>query len=134
MAKQTIKLKKYVDIINEYKAGGAVNPGNFLVLGSAGTVTAGVPVEKMVALEDELQGRSINDAFAAGEPIQCWSAVSGEEALVVLATGQTIVIGNKLEVNASGQVVVAATGTAVAVALEAVTTTTATAFIKVRFI
>ena len=133
MAKQTIKLKKYVDIINEYVAGGAVKPGHVVVLGSGGTVAVGAAKTPLIALEDELQGRAITDAFASGEPIQCWTPVRGEEGLCILSTSQTIAIGAVLEANASGELIALNTGTAVAIAFEAVTTTAAVAFIKVRF-
>lgn len=133
MAKQTVKLKKYVDIINEYVAGGAITPGHVVALGSGGTVAVGAAKTPLIALEDELQGRSIADAFASGEPVQCWTPVRGEEGYLILATSQTIAVGAVLEADAAGHLIALNTGTAIAVALEAVTTTAAVARIKVRF-
>ena len=134
MAKQTIKLKKYVDIINEYNAGGAITPGHIVVLGSGGTVAVGAAKTPLVALEDELQGRPITEPFASGEPVQCWTPVRGEEGYCILATSQTIAVGAILEADASGHLIALNTGVAVAQALEAVTTTAAVARIKVRFV
>lgn len=101
MAKHTIKLKKYVDIINEYVAAAIVTPGYLLELTSAGKVqhhsSAGGNAPKYIALEDELQGRAITDNYAAADPVQVWMAVPGEEAYMMLADGETTVIGSLLE-------------------------------------
>ncbi len=118
MAKNTIKLKKYTDIQNEYAAGGAITPGMFVVLGSAGTVTAGIPTVPMIALEDEYQGKTIDDAFASGNPVPCWVTTRGEEAYGILAAGEDVAKGDKLEVDATGKLVALASGVAVAIALD----------------
>ena len=102
MAKNTIKLKKYVDIINEYVATAvAITPGYLLELTSAGLVqahsTAGGNAAKYIALEDEMQGNGIDDAYAVSVRIQVWMAVPGEEAYMILKDGQTAVIGSFLE-------------------------------------
>ena len=102
MAKHTIKLKRYVDIVNEYVATAvAITPGYLLELTSAGTVqahsTAAGNAARYIALEDELQGKAITDDYAVSVPIQVWMAVPGEEAYMLLANGQTAVIGSLLE-------------------------------------
>lgn len=106
MAKKTIKLKKYNDIINEYVAASAITPGMLIAVGSAGTVAAhavaGGVCEKMFALEDELQGKTIDDAYAAAAPVQCWNATPGEEVLAILANGQDVAIGDKLVSDGAG--------------------------------
>ena len=107
MAKQTIKLKKYVDVINEYGAGAAITPGMLLTLVADGDVDlnsdAGAPCEKMFALEDELQGRTIGTDYDADDPVQCWSTVPGEEVLAWLANGEDVSIGDRLVSNGDGQ-------------------------------
>jgi len=107
MAKQTIKLKKYVDIINEYDAGAAITPGMLLTLAADGDVDlnsdAGAPCEKLFALEDELQGRTIDTDYDAADPVQCWSTVPGEEVLAWLANGEDVSIGDRLVSNGDGQ-------------------------------
>ena len=107
MAKQTIKLKKYNDVINEYVAAAAITPGWLLTLGAAGTVAkntgAGLACEKMFALEDELQGRTIATDYDAADPVQCWSTVPGEEVFAWLANGEDVAIGEKLVSNGDGQ-------------------------------
>ncbi len=114
MAKKTIKLKLYQNIINEFVAGGVITPGMLLVVGSDGKViahdTAGAATSKMFALEDELQGRTIDDNFAADEPVQCAVITSGSEVLAILANGGDVAIGDKLTSNGDGRLK-AATGT-----------------------
>lgn len=107
MAKQTIKLKKYTDIVNEYDAGEAITPGMLLELASDGDVdiqdTAGGICSKMFALEDELQGKTIDDDYAADAPVQCWLATPGEEVLAWLANGEDVAIGDILVADGTGK-------------------------------
>ena len=106
MGKNTIKLKKYLDIINEIEAAAAITPGMVLELTSAGKVkahsSAGGNAPAYIALEDELQGNSIEDAYANGDKVQVWFGVPGEEALLILADGQNVAIGDLLESNGAG--------------------------------
>lgn len=107
MAKQTIKLKKYTDIINEYDAGEAITPGMLVSVASDGDVdknsSAGGVCEKLFALEDELQGRTIDTDYDSGDPVQCWLATPGEEVLAWLANGEDVSIGDLLVSNGDGQ-------------------------------
>lgn len=100
MAKQTIKLKLYQNIVNEYRAAGTITPGMLCVLGTAGTIIAhnvsGGICEKMFALEDELQGKTIADNYASGAPVQTLIATSGSEVLAIIHDGEDIAIGDKL--------------------------------------
>ena len=106
MAKNTVKLKKYLDVINEYVANAAITPGHLIELMSTGKVrvhaTAGGDVLPMFALEDELQGKGITDAYAATDPVQCWVAVRGEEVYALLANAEIAVIGSFLVSNGDG--------------------------------
>ena len=129
----TIKIKKYVDIISEYTAGGAITPGNLVELMSTGKIrrhsTAGAPAVKLFALEDELQGKNIDQDYATGTVVQCWWTVPGEEVYALLADAQTIAIGDFLCSDGAGRLTkcldVSAKGTGapediIAVALQAV--------------
>lgn len=121
MAKQTIKLKKYFDVVNEYNAGTAITPGMLIEVAADGDVdpqnVAGGVCEKMFALEDELQGRTIDTAYAVTDPVQCWIALPGEEVLAWLANGEDVAIGEKL-VAAGGGALKAATADSSAVVTE----------------
>ena len=132
MAKQTIKLKKYNDIINEYEAGTAITPGMLIARASDGDVdpqnVAGGVCEKMFALEDELQGKTIDTAYAAGDPVQCWNATPGEEVFAWLLNGEDVAIGEVLVAGGAGTLKAATADSSavvteeypIAVALEAV--------------
>jgi hypothetical protein len=102
----TIKLKKYLDIINEYEANATITPGMLIELMSTGKVrahsTSGGNAVRMFALEDELQGNGIDDNYSAADRVQCWNAVPGEEVYAILADGETIAIGDFLESNGAG--------------------------------
>ena len=104
----TIKIKRYSNVVNEFPANAAIIPGAILELMSTGKVknhaTSGGYVAPLIALEDELQGRGINDAYAANEPVQCWSPNHGDEAYLLLADEATIVIGDLLESDGFGKV------------------------------
>jgi len=108
MPRRTVKAKKYVDIINEYDAASAITPGMLIELTSAGKVqahaNAGQDAAPLFALEDELQGRDIDDAYSADDKVQCWSPVPGEEVLAILEDGENVAIGDFLESAGNGNV------------------------------
>jgi hypothetical protein len=113
MAKHTIKVKKYADVIEEYTAVGAITPGMLIEVTSAGKVqphssSAGSALA-MFALEDELQGRGIDVDFSADEKVQCWLPGHGDMVYALLADGETAVIGNWLESNGDGKLKVGTT-------------------------
>ena len=105
MAKNTIKLKNYMPtpVMEECTStAAAVTPGHLLELTSAGLVqkhaTAGGNVlPPMFAVEDELQGRGIDTAFANSSKIQCWIPQRGDMVYALLADGQNVAIGDPLE-------------------------------------
>ena len=102
MAKETIKLKKYFDVVEELAATAvAVTPGYLLELTSTGAVqahsTAGGVVLPMFALEDEMQGGDIDTDYAVSAKIQVWVTGRGEIVNALLADGETVVIGDFLE-------------------------------------
>lgn len=130
----TIKLKKFFDIIAERNAAAAISPGHLI----EHTTTVGqvqvhatqdgdvTPV--MIALENELIGEGITDAYATAGKVQCWIAGRGEEAYMRLANGENAAYGAKLTSQGDGtlKVIDAASGGVeysnqiVGIALEAV--------------
>ena len=106
MDKNTIKIKKYSDVIEEFAAGGAITPGHLIAVNSAGAVvvhaTAGGNVLPMFALEDELQGKGIDDAYASGDQVQCWIPYRGDIVYALLEDGQSVAIGDFLGSTGSG--------------------------------
>jgi len=107
--KATIKLKNYLNIMNEYPAEAAIIPGELIELTSSCTVqvhsTAGGNVLHMFAVEDELQGNGIDDAYAAADKVQCWVTIRGEEVYAILADGEDVACGDFLESNGAGELV-----------------------------
>lgn len=108
MAFNTIKIKKYSDVVIEKAAAAAtIYPGCLVYLNSADAVAVhvvagGNVVPVMVALEDELQGKGIDDAYATGAKVQVWIPNRGDVFYGILADGQTIVKGDLLESNGAG--------------------------------
>lgn len=88
MAKNTIKLKKYSDIIEEYVAAAAITPGMLLEYTSGGEVqahqNAGLNVVQMFALEDELQGKGIDEDYSTDAPVQVWIPGRGDQVYAIL--------------------------------------------------
>lgn len=137
MAKNTIKLKKYLDVIIEKVAAGTITPGMLVELTSADKVQAhstqaGDAIPIMFALEDELQGKTIDDNYSATNPVQVWVAQSGECVYAILADSQDVEIGEFLESKGDGTLQAHSSGVIVAVALEAVDTTGSPASVTSR--
>jgi len=101
MAKNTIKLKKYSDVIEEYIAASAITPGHLVNLASTGKVqvhnSSEGPVLPMFALEDELQGKEISEAYAADDPVQVWIPGRGDEVYALLKDGENVAVGDFVE-------------------------------------
>ena len=108
MAYNTIKIKKYADVVYEFEAHAAITPGMLLELNSDNEVlahdtAAGNVVPVMFALEDELQGHGIDDDYAAGDQVQVWIPGRGDIVNALLRDEQTITIGELLESDGEGR-------------------------------
>ncbi len=105
MAKNTIKLKKYSDVIEEFVAGAAITPGMLVALNASGAViphnAADGNAIPMFALEDELQGKTIDDAYEASAPVQVW--VAGRGDIVNAIAGAEIAAGDFLVSDGTGK-------------------------------
>lgn len=146
MANNTIKIKSYLDVQEEYIAGAAITPGHLVKVNSAGKVvvmdTASGTVLPMFAVEDEHRGKTISDAYAANDPVQCWIPNRGDIVNALLAVGENVAIGDFLEPKDDGTLRKLITGSGatdggavVGVAIEAVNLTgsgAVTSRIKVR--
>jgi hypothetical protein len=85
----------------EYLADAAITPGHLLTLNSTNEVlkhaTAGGLSLKWFACEDSLQGKTIDDAYAAGDIVRTWLAVPGDWINALLAASATaVVVGDYL--------------------------------------
>ena len=109
--KRTIKLKKYLDIIEEYVAGGTITPGMVVEIYQSSTATRlrahnhedGDVAPLMVALENELLGGGIDDNYATGDQVQVWVVQRGEQFYGLLENGSHVEIGDKLTSKGNGR-------------------------------
>ena len=119
MAKNTIKLKKYSDVIEEFVAGAAITPGMLVALDENGKVephgTAEGNAIPMFALEDELQGKTIEDEYATDDPVQVWVAGRGDIVYALANSGATINVGDFLVSAGDGTLKPAGSGTTLSV-------------------
>jgi len=133
MAKNTIKLVKYLDVIMERVANATIKPGMLVELMTTNKVrahaTANGNAVPMFALEDELQGNGIDDNYSADDQVQVWVAQRGEQVYALLADGENASIGSLLASNGDGYLKVFVGGAStledlplevVAIALEAI--------------
>ena len=102
----TIKVTKYSDVIEEKVAAAAITPGMLLELTNVGQVqahsVAGGNALIRFALEDELQGKGIDDNFANPDQVQVWIPYRGDIVQAILANGNDIDIGDYLESDGNG--------------------------------
>lgn len=121
----TIWLKGEREAYQEARAAGAVKPGHCVELIAAGTVqvvgTAGKDTSFAIAVEDALQGLTINDGYSTGDLVRYVVCESGVEVQARLAAGATaVVIGDILTFSNDGTLKKATTEKVVAIAQQAV--------------
>jgi hypothetical protein len=109
MAKKSIILKcnSGMPAQIERVPGAVFYPGHLIYLASTNkvakhAVSGGSVAPTMFAVEDAFQGKTLDDAFAITGRAVCWIPQKGDEVYAILADGQTIVIGDKLESNGDG--------------------------------
>lgn len=118
----TIRLKDYSCVYNEYDAeNDGLFPGKLIEVNSNGNVqehasASGVALP-MFALEDELQGKDIDETYAAGDKVNCWIPNRGDEVRAVLVDGENVAEGDFLESDGNGNLQAGSTEP-VAIALE----------------
>lgn len=119
-----------------------LKPGMIAALNSSGEliaqVTEGAACEKLIILEDALQGKTVNDTYTAGTVADAAVIFPGSEAQVLLKAGEKVVVGDY--VTGSGTSTfqkLEATQVPLAVALEACDLTASDAvdtLVAVRFL
>lgn len=109
----------------EAAAAAAITPGHLVTRTSTGLLTpfntAGGACPRIVAVENDLEGKEITDAYAQNDYVQAEHLYSGCEFLGLLIAGAAaVVIGDLLEAGGAGGLRKLASGVAIAQALEAV--------------
>jgi hypothetical protein len=98
---------------NHYDEGtlaAAVSPGQAVELqptskfdqvqaSQAEALKQGIP---LVAIEDGLQGKTVDDAYSSGDIVFTYQPVAGDHVQVLVKDGQVIAIGDKLVVEGGG--------------------------------
>jgi hypothetical protein len=106
----TIIGKGYGGNRDEKEAAGTITPGMLVKRTSADKViahnVAGGPVNALFAIEDENQGRGIDDNYVSGELVKLWKPIPGDQvnAIVDDTTGRAIAIGDYVESAGDGRV------------------------------
>ncbi len=112
-------------IRKEMPAGGAITPGHIITHNASGQYvvhgTAGGDLLVTVALENEIVGRGIDDAYAAGEQVLAIVPQPGSEVNALVGAGAAaIAAGDPLESAGDGTVRKVTTGVVIGYAMEAV--------------
>lgn len=122
--------------VNDLACSEAITPGHLIdSFNNAGIqrwrkhATAGIAVAKTVATEMAMMNKGPDDAYAIGDLVEASVLQSGATAWMFLASGQTIVHGNKLESAGDGTLKIFAAGVVLFKALE---NKTATALTRLR--
>ncbi len=112
-------------IRKEGKASSAITPGDLIEFGGSADLqphsTVGGEARKAFALENDLIGQGLTDAYDAGDTVQYGVFVPGAEVYVRLNTGKTCTKGQPLESAGNGRLQVESTpvpGSTVGWALE----------------
>jgi hypothetical protein len=107
MAFNTVKIKKYSDVVEEFEANAAITPGMLVEVMSTGKLRAHATALgnafPMFALEDELQGKGIDDDYAAGDQVQAWIPGRGDIVNALLRDEENVAIGDFVESDGEGR-------------------------------
>lgn len=106
MKYNTIKLKKYSDIVEEFVAIGVITPGMLVENAPTGVRAhsgAGGNAYPIFATEDSFQGKTVDEAYAIGDQVQLWIPGRGDQVNAILEDGETVIIGDWLESAGNGK-------------------------------
>lgn len=101
MATNKTILLKGDPLRKEREANAGITPGDLIEVMSTGKVrehaTAGGNAQRAFAIEDDLQGKEIGDAYVATDRVQYLVCRRGDEIMARLKASQNVVIGDFLE-------------------------------------
>jgi hypothetical protein len=122
--------------VNDLAAGVTICPGMLVErYNPSGTIvrlrphaTADVSTGRFVATEASMLNKSVNDGYAVADLVECAELTGGSSAWMLIASGQNITAGQKLQSAGDGSLKAYATlGAAIFSALESVNNTNGTA-------
>jgi hypothetical protein len=124
MAKRVIALLGEPIYNEDNAAAEAITPGMLVTLNGSGLnikhATAAAAAARTFALERDEMGKDIDTTYAIGDTVKVGSFGVGMRVNALIAAGQNIAIGARLESAGDGTLRVLAAGVALARALEAV--------------
>lgn len=102
----SIIIKDWTSVRDEANAAEVITPGQFVTKNADGefkkNATAGAAGPVIVALEDELQGKTIEDDYAIDAPVQGWYARRGAQVLAKVLAGFVPAVGDSVQISATG--------------------------------
>jgi hypothetical protein len=111
--------------VNDLACSEAITPGHLIdSFNNAGVMrwrkhaSASIAVAVTVATEMAMMNKGVDDAYAAGDLVEASVLMPGATAWMFIASGQTIVHGNKMESAGDGTLKVFGTGVVLVKALE----------------
>lgn len=106
MAYKTIAVSPGEMVEREADAAEAITPGHLVEVNSSGNLikhnSAGVRAQKSFALENDIVGDGIGDAYSANDRAKYAIFSKGSEVLAWLSAGDNVAIGDYLESNGDG--------------------------------
>ena len=97
---------------DEFIAAGAITPGHLIEMDSAGKVVVhnseGAYAERLIAIEDALQGKTVTDAYASGALVPTHVGAPGDVVQMFLKAGENVAIGADLISAGDGSLIAAA--------------------------
>jgi|SRR6185436_5320054 len=125
--------------INDLAASETIRPGHLVErFNNAGVIrfrkhaTAGANTPKLVATDHTMVNKGVDDDYAANDLVEVSALQAGATAWMLIASGQNIVAGNRLESAGDGTLRILASGTALFSALENKPTVTVLTRIRVE--
>lgn len=128
--------------VNDLAAGAAITPGHlierYVPSGSINRwrkhATAGGATAAAVATNQSMINKGVDDDYAAGDLVEASILGKGATAWMLIASGQNIAFGQKLESAGDGTLRALASGTALFTAIESKPTVTVLTRIRVEAI
>ena len=107
MAYKSIIVKDYSNVFEEFVAATTILPGQLVEQTPAAATlrrhaTSSGPAIPMFAIEDALQGKGIDDAYAVGDQVRVWIPGRGDKVYAMIADEENIAIGDRLVSNGDG--------------------------------
>lgn len=136
----TIHLGGRATIVNDLPASEIIRPGMLVERFDSGSgvakyrkhATAAVATAAAVALDQSMMNKGVDDDYAAGDLVEVGILEPGGTAWALIASGQNIAAGAKLESAGNGTFRVLSTGVAIASAMESVNNSSGPANARLR--